>query len=255
MKNSFDAYHQHYARMGNREPDWEAAARSPQEYACRKPWLPPDKAARILDFGCGWGHQLLGLWCAGYTNLEGVELVAEQAAVARRCSQERVPIACGDGREYLADKENAYDLIVLNDVFEHIPPPEALELLACLKAPLRPGGTLALRVPNMANLFAAYSRYMDISHVTGYTEQSLMQVLDQAGFVEHCLVLPSWPIAWRRGALGTLARTEAPLRADHWLHKLLYWLRGIGQPQCYSLNVEIFSRKPLSGAERQETEK
>ena len=37
----------------------------------------------------------------------------------------------------------------------------------------------------MANLFASYSHHIDITHVTGYTEYSLMQVLDQAGFHEH----------------------------------------------------------------------
>ena len=145
---------------------------------------------------------------------------------------------------------------MLNDVSEHIPPPEMLVKLARLRLALRPGRHVVPRVPNMANLFAAYSRYMDISHVAEDTEQSLMQVLDQAGFVEHRLVLPSWPIQRRQRRPGAICRgLKLCLCADHWLHRLLYWLRGIGQPQCYSLNVEIILCKPLRDEERPETEK
>ena len=75
MNSGFINYESHYARLNGTKPDWDLAEQKPEKYACRKPWLPERKDARILDFGCGWGHQLLALWCAGYTNIEGVELV------------------------------------------------------------------------------------------------------------------------------------------------------------------------------------
>ena len=99
MNKGFNAYERHYARMNNFEPDWELAERNPKQHACVQACIPKNKDARILDFGCGWEHQLLGLWCAGYTNIEGVELVTEQAAVANRCARGKLSIACMDGRE------------------------------------------------------------------------------------------------------------------------------------------------------------
>lgn len=250
----FAQYTLAYERTGNRKPDWDLAEKQAHVFACRRPWLPTRKDAKILDFGCGWGNRLLGLWCTGYRNLEGVELVPEQVQIAMECAKGRVTIACMDGRQYLADKEDAYDLIMLNDVFEHVPPDDALPLLACLYRALRPGGTLVIRVPNMANLFAAYSRYLDITHVVGYTEYSLMQILDQAGFLEHRLVLPTWRIDFRRW------RPWAPwrgiswrARANHLLHKILYWVRGYTQPQCFEHNVEIYTRKAESRDQRHDS--
>jgi len=248
MINNFNSYERHYARMSNKLPDWDAAENNPKEYACTKPWIPYRIDAQILDFGCGWGQQLLSLWCAGYRNIEGVELVKEQAEKAIMCAKGKVSIACMDGREYLSDKSNAYDLIILNDVFEHIPTTESMGLLALLNTALRPGGTLVIRVPNMANIFAAYSRYLDITHVAGYTEYSLMQILGQAGFVDHRLVLPVWKIEWRHWCPWIPWRgMNARGRLDYLLHKFLYWLRGHTKPTCFGHNVEIYSHKPEVG--------
>lgn len=241
-------YEKHYKRMNNIPPNWENAEKMPEEYACNRPWLPSHTDARILDFGCGWGHQLLSLWCAGYKNIEGVELSESQARIAIEQAKGRIRIYCQDGRAYLADKDGVYDLIILNDVFEHISTSEAEGLLEILGLALCKGGTLVVRVPNMANLFASYSRYLDITHVTGYTEYSLMQILDKAGFVEHQLVLPNISFDFRRW------RPWAPWRGlnlraktGHLLHHMLYWLRGYTKPRCYGINVEIYTHKSKEG--------
>lgn len=245
MNSLFEQYDSHYSRVANTEPNWQAAERDPRKHACTKPWLPHDCNARILDFGCGWGNQLCVLWAAGYRNIEGVELVESQAGIAKRCAGERVAITCMDGREFLAEKSNAYDLIILNDVFEHIPTDGAVDLLACLKAALVPGGRLVLRVPNMANLFASYSRYLDLTHVTGYTEYSLMQILDQAGFCNHELVLPDWRPDWAHWRPWKPWRgLKLRRRLDYCLHSFLYWLRGYTKPRCFEHNVEVYTHKP-----------
>ena len=244
MDIGFKNYDKHYIRTGNHEPDWDSAEMCPARYACAKPWLPKDRQAKILDFGCGWGHQLLGLWCAGYKDIEGVELVPEQAATAVRCAGDRAAITCMDGREFLAEKKNLYDLIILNDVLEHIPTGEAVPLLQLIREALRPGGTVALRVPNMANVVAPYSRYLDITHVAGYTEFSLMQLLDLAGFDGHHVVpedlsLRSWRpwIPWRGLKLTT--------RLNILGHEILYWLRHTNPcPTVFGTNVEVYSCKP-----------
>ena len=245
MTNNFDMYERHFARMNNMPPDWEDAEQKPGAYACTRPWLPERTDARILDFGCGWGHQLLSLWYAGYRNIEGVELVKNQALIANERANGRMPVVWMDGRQYIADKQNVYDLIILNDVFEHVPTTEAMGLLKMLRAALHPGGMLVVRVPNMANLFASYSRYLDITHVAGYTEYSLMQILDQAGFEEHEMVLPVFKVHWRswRPWVPWRGLGLRP-RMDFMMHKFFYWLRGHTKPRCYNHNVEIYTRKP-----------
>jgi hypothetical protein len=56
----------------------------------------------------------------------------------------------------------------------------------------------------MASLIATYTRNVDITHMAGYTEQSLYQCLDVAGFVDHKVLGPAvdsrswrWYTPWR----------------------------------------------------------
>jgi SAM-dependent methyltransferase len=231
--------------MGNSIPDWTAADRHPKVYACRKPWLPLSRDARILDFGCGWGAQLLALWCAGYKNIEGVEIGQEQAAIAQRAAGGRVPILCANASEYIKSRACTYDLIIINDVLEHIPSSEALSVMKTVCDALKPEGRVVVRVPNMSSTLASYSRYMDITHVAGYTEWSLMQLLDQAGFENHYFVDNSggWdPKSWRPWAplRGFAVRHLANLL----IHRFLYAARGQRPvPTCIDYNVEIYSQK------------
>ena len=57
----FARYEVHYRRMGNTEPDWASAEASPAMHACRKPWLPNDHDARILDFDLRLGRTTPGI--------------------------------------------------------------------------------------------------------------------------------------------------------------------------------------------------
>jgi len=241
----FRSYARHYARLGNQPPNWDDAEANPAKYTCRKPWLPLNTDAAILDFGCGWGHQLLALWCAGYRNVTGVELDREQAEVARDLAGGRVRVLCVDGITFLGERRNQYDLITLNDVIEHFPPDRTVPVLECVCGALRPGGRVVVRTPNMSSLLAAFSRYLDATHLAGFTEFSLAQCLDLAGFENpHLLPDPSgWqPRAWRpwtplrglaiRGLLNAVA------------HRLLYAARSQWpRPTRYDYNLEAYADK------------
>lgn len=239
------SYKMHYERMRNRLPDWDAADRNPALFACRRPWLPKDRGARILDLGSGWGNQLLALHAAGYRNIEGVEQDAGMVEIAKRSAAGRIQFHLGEGKEFLANKAESYDLIIVNDVIEHVPVSHASPMIRGIYAALTPGGTVVLRTPNMASVLSAYSRYLDVTHVTGYTEFSIQQILDEGGFIDHQFVQDDWgwrPSTWRPWAPWRGLGVRGAV--NHSLHKALYWLRAMQpQPTRFGCNIEVYSRK------------
>lgn len=244
-KVDFSCYEKHYSRMLNVIPDWDAAEHEPSKFACQKDWLPKDREARILDFGCGWGHQLLSLWVAGFRNLEGVELVPEQASIANQACNGRIKISCMDGRNYLSNNKNYYDFIIINDVLEHIPVKDSRSLLESVHGSLVSEGTVVIRVPNASSICSNYSLYLDITHVTSFTEFSLMQLLDQAGFDNHRFISDSIKANWK------MWRPWKPWRGlavrpklNHYLHQLIYSLRcQEPKPTLFGYNLECYSTK------------
>lgn len=85
--------------------------------------------------------------------------------------------------EFLLDKKEHYDVIVLNDVMEHMTKEEIFKVMDAVGNALKRGGRFLAKTPNMANPFVAcVGRYIDITHETGFTEVSMKQVLKAAGF-------------------------------------------------------------------------
>lgn len=142
--------------------------------------LPENREARILDVGCGAGHFLYFLEKAGYRNYQGIDISPQQVEVCRARVTPRVEVA--DAFQFLADKEQAYDLIAVHDVLEHIPKDKALLFVKTVFAAITKGGSLIVRVPNMSNPLAAHGRYIDLTHELGFTERSLHQLLFVGGF-------------------------------------------------------------------------
>ena len=241
----FGTYEQHYQRIGNEVCDWNFAEAHASAFASRQPWLPQSKGARILDFGCGWGKQLLSLWCAGFKNLEGVELVPEQARVTVEGVAGRFPVHCMDGREFLESRLGQYDLVILNDVIEHVPIDQTVPLLRCIQQSLAPGGRIVVRTPNMSTLLAGYSRYMDVTHVTGFTEFSILQVLEAAGFANPQFAREyfGWPPRTKRPWI-IVRRLNFRGLFNEGLHRTLYALRGQHPaPVIFSMNLIVYADK------------
>lgn len=142
--------------------------------------LPPNRDARILEIGCGFGPFLYYLEKAGYAAAEGVDISPEQVSSARQLGLSNV--ICGDAIAYLEQSQVQYDCIVGLDLIEHFTKGDAIRLLRLVWRRLRPGGRVILQTPNAYGPFAGRFRYHDLTHEFSLTPQSARQLLRATGF-------------------------------------------------------------------------
>lgn len=95
----------------------------------------------VLDVGCGAGWLLDRLQEDGRAR----RLVGVDAAAS--CSTPGWEYRAGDVTARLPADDDEFDLVVLGEVIEHVPDPDAL--LAEVRRVLRPGGVLVLSTPNL----------------------------------------------------------------------------------------------------------
>jgi len=155
-----------------------------------KQFLPEDKESKIIDIGCGLGHFLYALKIMGYKNFEGIDLSINNIKLVK---EKITPNAfVGDGFEYLSKKTGFYDIIHLKDVIEHIPKTRILDCLKIIFNALKPGGKVIIGTNNALGSPSAVlmGRYMDFTHETIFSEWSLKQILEIAGF-DKVIILPT----------------------------------------------------------------
>ena len=165
------------------------APASVQGLAPRAPYLnrlirlhfPNDRAARILDLGCGYGAVIHFARQAGYRNIRGVDGSQEQVAAARRLGIEGVE--AGDVMPALADcVTRSLDCVVAFDLIEHFTRDELLHLVDEVKRVLVPGGIWIIHAPNGESPFGSRVRYGDLTHELAFTRTSIGQLLYSSGF-------------------------------------------------------------------------
>lgn len=110
--------------------------------------------ARLLDVGAGPGFLLQHAAGMGFS-VEGIEPDANVIAAARARG---VPVRHGYFPDAL-DAADRFDVIVFNDVFEHIPDITAA-FAACARH-LNPGGVLCLNCPNRDGFFFKVAAVLD----------------------------------------------------------------------------------------------
>lgn len=168
-------------------------AQSRRWNATLRRFLPDNKGARIIDIGCGNGSVVWWLHQIGYAASEGIDLSAEQVAIALQLGVPNVHEA--DLRTYLSDRNGAFDVIMARDVFEHFDRDSLIQLLDLIYASLTVGGVLVFQVPNAESPFGGRIRYGDITHELAFTSSSVSQLMHLAGFQET-QVYPVEPIIY-----------------------------------------------------------
>ena len=145
------------------------------------PHLPANPAARVVDIGCGLGHFLYYLRQQGYTNILGVDIGAEPVEFCRQHVTSNV-LQIDSIESFLTERQGPYDVIGFLDVIEHLPKSIIIPTLRLLREHLAHGGVLFVRTGNMASPIGPRVRFGDFTHEVGFTEFSLEQVLNAAGF-------------------------------------------------------------------------
>ena len=141
--------------------------------------------------------------------------------------------------------EERYDLVVLDNVLEHIPQPVAL--LRKLRGALAPGGRLWIQVPNEKGfllrhrfMLLFYERYPIFpAHVNLFTCATLGAMLERAGcasvelfpvrlvepdLIRFLLGKPEIPLP-----VGAIAAALRRVPLDVWLGQY-YWIDALGRP-------------------------
>lgn len=150
--------------------------------------LPKDKDARILDVGCGLGHFLYFLESEGYKNYLGIDISGECVSF---CKNRGFNVALYDAKAFFKQSNDSFDVIVMNDILEHLEKKEGIRLLTLARERLNENGKLILKVPNASNPIVGLScRYADLSHEIAFTETSLRQMLRLCGYT-NILIYPS----------------------------------------------------------------
>src|SRR3954470_5664112 len=134
----------------------------------------PPQDAKVLEVGCGTGHNLAMLGRFG--KVEACELDKSARSLAskrlgRKVKDSRLP-------DLSMFERNAYDLVALLDVLEHVP--DDIGSLRSIHRRLKPGGALLVTVPANPWMWSAH----DVAHhhFRRYTRAALARLFEQAGF-------------------------------------------------------------------------
>jgi SAM-dependent methyltransferase len=136
---------------------------------------------RILEIGCGTGHNLVMLRRFG--RVDAIEIDPAARAIAGRRLGHAVmdaPLPSLDGVA-----ERAYDLIAILDVLEHVE--EDVEALRSIARRLRPGGRILITVPAHPWMWSAHDEVNH--HKRRYTRRTLREAIEAAGLK---LEMMSW---------------------------------------------------------------
>ena len=130
--------------------------------------LPPK--ARILEIGCGTGHNLEML--AAFGKVDALELDDEARGIAERRLGRKVMSA--PLPELAGVRDRRYDMIAALDVIEHIDDDQAA--IGAIAAKLKPGGKLLMTVPAHQWMWSAHD--VVNHHKRRYSKQALRRLVE-----------------------------------------------------------------------------
>ncbi len=192
------------------------------------------REARILEIGCGTGHNLAML--GGFGSVDAIEVDADARSIATKRLGRPVGASPLPGLEGVP--ESHYDLIALLDVLEHIEDDDAA--LRSIAKRLRPGGRILIAVPAHPWLWSSH----DVAnhHFRRYTRKTLSAVARDAGLTLEMMSAMNallFPLAVAARLAGRLMGKEGsddalPPAPVNWLFE-----------KVFELEAQLIGRVPL----------
>ena len=183
--------------------------------------------SRILDLGCGRGTMLRAFADLGF-EVHGVE-VTERAA---RGADSRAVVHVAEKLSDVGFPEDFFDTVVIWHVLEHLADPR--ETLLEVHRILRPGGRVAIAVPNFSSTQARWAGphwfHLDLPrHLHHFPLDALLALIESCGFrcrETHHFSFRQNPFGWVQSALN---------RSGKFPHNDLYrMLQGDPEAECAS---------------------
>ncbi|MCW3846343.1 class I SAM-dependent methyltransferase [Sphingomonas sp. LB-2] len=141
------------------------------DYLTRYGDLPRD--ARILEIGCGTGHNLPML--ASFGEVDAIEI--DEAAGAFAAERLGKPIGTSPLPELSGVERGQYDLVAVLDVVEHVE--DDVGALRAIASLLKPGGKILITVPAHQWMWSAHD--VVNHHKRRYSKATLTAALQKAG--------------------------------------------------------------------------
>jgi SAM-dependent methyltransferase len=171
------------------------------------------RAGKLLEIGCAYGFFLQE--ARRYFTVSGIELADDAAAYCRR---QGLAVAAGTADD-IERGGGPFDVIVLLDVIEHLPDPQAT--MRALAHALAPGGVIVLTTGDFASLAAralgsAWRLMTPPQHLWFFTASSMERLAAGAGLEIASLDRP-WkivPLSLVAYHLGRMAGIRVKLPAS-----------------------------------------
>ncbi len=130
----------------------------------------------VLEIGPGTGEML---YLLNNKKITTIDIVDNDKAILTYCQKQfqiRKAIL-SKSFDLSPSVKGKYDLVVLTQVFEHIPKKWYLNWVSTLYAALKPGGHIIITVPNGANPLVGTERYGDLQHENMFTIFSFQELM------------------------------------------------------------------------------
>jgi SAM-dependent methyltransferase len=173
----------------------------------------------LLEVGCGAGSYLDLMRVLGWNRVVGVDFSAKAVEAAK--ANLGLEAYCGELASVHLEPDT-FDAASLSHTLEHVLDP--IQLLSEVRRVLKPGGRLAIVVPNLASLCSQiYGRaWIGLDpprHLIDFTKASLRLTLEEAGFVIESL--STVPHGGAEVALHSHSRSAGDPRSTYadWQHR------------------------------------
>ncbi len=157
----------------------------------------PRPIGTVLDVGCGSGGVAAGLRRAGATRLTGIEVVPEQAELARAHYDH---VVAAPVQQALDQVDGPFDTILCLDVLEHLVDPE--QVMLDLHRVAAPGARLQVSLPNARHVSLikdlvfrgtfGYTEWghRDATHLRWFTRRDIVDAMERTGWAVRCVSHP-----------------------------------------------------------------